>query len=369
VRVVLVSPYSLSFPGGVQAQVLGLARALRRAGHESLVLAPIDDELPDTGLPGEAVVGVGRSLAVPANGSVARLALDPRQLWRVRRAMADFAPDVMHLHEPLAPGPTWAALALGGAPSIGTFHRAGDVRGAAVLGPLARLAARRLSMRTAVSPAAADTARRLVGGSFAIVGNGVEAARFTDAAPSATDGPTILFVGRHEQRKGLGVLLDAFARLDPHLGAVLWVAGEGPLSEGLRRAYGASARVVWLGRMSDDELAARLAGADVLCAPALHGESFGIVLVEAMLARAVVVASDIPGYAAVANGHGILVAPGDAGALAEALAAVVGDVRAGTGLAGEQALEAAAAHAAQWSMDTVAARYLELYDQARGGGS
>ena len=364
-RVALVSPYSLSAPGGVQGQVLALARALGRSGHEATVLGPADGPVPLGGLEPSAVVTLGRSIPVPANGSVARLAVGPLAQGRAVRAIARLAPDVVHLHEPLAPGPTWACL-LRPEPTVGTFHRAGAVAGRALLAPLARRATARLSARTAVSAEARDTAQALAGGEYEVVGNGVELDRLVTAAPWPTTGPTVLFVGRHEPRKGLGVLLEAFTALPPALGATLWVAGTGPATDELRRRFTGAAPVEWLGRLGDDELAARLAGAHVVCAPSLGGESFGIVLLEAMASRCVVVAGDIPGYAAVVEHHGVLVPPGDVAALREALSAVVQDLGHGTGHAAPGALAAAAAHAAQWSMDVVAAKYLAVYERVLG---
>ena len=179
----------------------------------------------------------------------------------------------------------------------------------------------------------------------------------------------MLFVGRHEPRKGLEVLVEAFAHLDLTVPVRLWVAGEGPQTAELRSRSAGDHRVVWLGRLDDDELVARLRAADVLCAPALAGESFGIVLVEAMAARAVVVASDIPGYSAVVSSHGVLVPPGDERALAGALSSVLAEVAGRRGCASAQSLEEAAAHARQWSMDAVARRYLEVYEQAVRDGN
>ena len=356
-------PYSLSVPGGVQGQVLGLGRALRASGHEVAVLAPVDGEADPAW---DTVVALGRSVPVPANGSVARLAIGPQTAARTVRALRQLTPEVLHLHEPLAPGPTWVAMARH-EPKVGTFHRAGAVSGRALLAPLARVAAGRLAVRTAVSQQARATAMALLGGDaedYRIIGNGIELERFGRIEPWPTDGPTVLFVGRHEPRKGLAVLLEAFARLDPQVAARLWVAGEGPQTAELRRRFGAVAGVQWIGRIADEELHRRLLGAQVLCAPSLGGESFGVVLLEAMAARAVVVASDIAGYGAVVGRHGLLVAPGDVTAWTGALRAVLADVDRGTGLASAASLEAAARHAGQWPMATVAERYLESYEEA-----
>ena len=181
-----------------------------------------------------------------------------------------------------------------------------------LLKPLAALVGRRLQIRVAVSEAARETGLRSGGGDFEVLFNGVDMARFESAAPVRDEQgrPVVLFLGRHEGRKGLNVLLDAFATLDRP--AVLWVAGDGPGGEMQRRRHPGSDRVHWLGMLSEDEVASRLAGADVLCAPSLHGESFGMVLLEGMAAGCAVVASDIEGYRAAAGGHAELVPPDDA---------------------------------------------------------
>lgn len=370
VRVALVCPYSLSVPGGVQGQVLGLARALRHVGHEAVVLAPVDTSLSDTGLPSEAVVGLGRTVPVPANGSVARLAVNPLSAGRVVHELRRLRPAVVHVHEPLAPGPNWTALALSVA-KVGTFHRAGDVKGARLLSPIARLLGSRLTVRTAVSEQARATAERLIGGDYVLVGNGVDLDRFTSVEPWTTEGPTVLFVGRHERRKGLDVLLGAFAQLDRALAARLWVAGAGPETARLEQRHGALNGVEWLGRIDDHELARRMTAATVLCAPSRFGESFGVVLLEAMAARAVVVASDIPGYAAVVGSHGVLVPPDDEAALAGALGTVLSGAAASSrrAVGTPSFLDAAAAHARHWSMDAVAERYVEVYDLALDTGT
>ncbi|HUY64448.1 MAG TPA: glycosyltransferase family 4 protein [Acidimicrobiales bacterium] len=374
-RVALVTPYSLSVPGGVQGQVLGLARALNAAGHRAVVLGPVDaplrpgvaDDLAESfGLSPGSVFGVGRSQAVPANGSVARLALGPLSARRAWGALAAGRYDVLHLHEPLAPGTTWACL-LRPEPKVGTFHRAGGEEAYRWMAPASHRAARRLAARCAVSEQARSSALVVAGGraqDYEIIGNGVELERFSEPAPWPVEGPTVLFVGRHEQRKGLAVLLEAFGRLGRPPGAVLWVAGDGPETDALRRR--AVPGVRWLGRVDDEELARRLAGAQVLCAPSLHGESFGVVLTEAMAAGTAVVASDLPGYAAVADGCGELVPPGDAGALARALESALADVAAGVGRGAPDALEAARRRARQWSMDAVAERYVAVYERILG---
>ncbi len=362
-RVALLCPYSLSRPGGVQGQVVGLAAALNSAGHDAVVLAPADDEIEVRGLEPGGLVRLGHSVALPANGSVAPVALGPGAAHRAVRAVRQGGFDVLHLHEPLAPGPGYACLVACALPKVGTFHRAGKSIAYTLLGPVARAMARRLAARCAVSSEARATAQHALGGTYEIIGNGIDLERFASATASPPPGPTVLFVGRHEERKGLGVLLDAAARLDPAVSLTVWVSGEGPDTEWLRRRYPPSDRIVWLGRVDDVELAARLAGAHALCAPALRGESFGVVLLEAMAARAAVVASDLPGYKAVVGGHGLLVPAGDVGALTSALETVAGDAALGTGLCAPAALDAAFLHASEWSMPEVAQRYVAVYER------
>ncbi|MGH9093199.1 MAG: glycosyltransferase family 4 protein, partial [Acidimicrobiales bacterium] len=329
-RVAMVCPYSLARPGGVQGQAAGLARSLRRLGHEVAVLAPGGDgDAPggdrDRGAPGGAgdgfdgAHGIGRAVGLRSNGSVAPVALSPAAAARVARFARDRGAHVVHLHEPLAPVAGYGCLLSRPAPLVGTYHRAGGSEWYRALGPLARWAGSRLDVACAVSDAAAATAGAATGRACEVLFNGVELERFAGAEPWPTEGPTVLFIGRHEARKGLATLLEAFAAVPGP--AVLWVAGDGPETAALRGRHPPSARLRWLGVLAEDEVARRLAGAHVLCAPSLRGESFGMVLLEGMAAGCAVVASDIPGYRAAAAGHAALVPPGDAGALGVALAA------------------------------------------------
>lgn len=350
----MVCPYSLTIPGGVQGQVLGLARALRTAGVDVRILAPSDGPPPDP-----SVTPLGVSVPTASNGSVAPIAPDPSCALRTIRALRDEDFDVVHLHEPLCPGPTVTALLVSDAPMIGTFHRSGDSKAYTALRPIVRWGARKLAVRVAVSEEARATASRALGGEYLLLPNGVEVERFAKATPHPTDGPTILFVGRHETRKGLAVLLDALDALPREVR--IWVAGEGPETAALRAKVGGDDRVEWLGRIGDDELAARLRGADVFCAPSLHGESFGVILLEAMAAGTPIVATDLPGYRNVARPgeHALLVPPGDVHALADALNRVLSEPATVRALvdAGEQ-------RAAQFSMAHLAERYAELYESA-----
>jgi phosphatidylinositol alpha-mannosyltransferase len=356
VRIGLVCPYSLTVPGGVQAQVLGLARVLRTLGYDTRVLAPCDGPPPDAG-----VTPLGDSVPTASNGSFAPLAPDPAAQLRTIRALRDEAFDVLHLHEPLAPGPTMTSLLFRNAPIVGTFHRAGDSAAYALLRPGVRWLAKRLDIRCAVSKDALATARKAVGGTYELLFNGIEIERFAKAVPHSTTGPTILFVGRHEQRKGLAVLLDALRWLPADV--TLWVGGTGPQTDSLRARHGGDPRIEWLGRLTDDQVAARMRGADVFCAPSLHGESFGVVLLEAMAAGTVVVASALDGYANVASDgvDAVLTPPGDAEALGRALdrALTDGSLRAGL-------LAAAEIRAGEFSMTRLGEAYAERYERLAG---
>lgn len=352
-KVLLVCPYSLGRPGGVQGQVLALARALRLQGVVASVMAPCDGAPPEPG-----VADVGRSIAFAANGSVAPIAPDPAAWRRTLEVLRAEAPDVLHLHEPLVPGPTLFTLLSGVAPALGTFHASGRVPAYVWLRPVMRACSRRLAVRTAVSPEARDLAERWLGGACRVLPNGVEVEGFAKADPWPSEGRAILFVGRHEPRKGLEVLLEAFAGLPGDVR--LWVAGEGPETRRLRERVDRRLgdRIDWLGRLSGDELARRLRGAVAFCAPSLHGESFGVVLLEAMAAGTPVVASDISGYRDVARDgrEALLVPPGDAGQLCRALQRVLLEPH----LVGEL-VEAGTARAASFSMERLAERYVSLY--------
>jgi phosphatidyl-myo-inositol alpha-mannosyltransferase len=360
----MLSPYSLTRPGGVQGQVIGLSRSLRASGHDVTVLGPADPGEPVPDAAGQHFV-IGRPTALHSNGSVAPVVLSPVASVRVEHYVRTSGFDVVHVHEPLAPMAAYGLVAMGPAPMVGTYHRAGVSRWVPVLKPLAQLVGHRMQVRVAVSDAARETGVRSSGGEFEVLFNGVDVARFESAAPVRDDEgrPVVLFLGRHELRKGLNVLLDAFAMLERP--AVLWVVGDGPASEVQRRRHPESDRVHWLGRLSDEEVASRLAGADVLCAPSVQGESFGMVLLEGMAAGCAVVASDLDGYRSAAGGHAELVSPGDTRALARALGVALADAVEGSGLSSREARKAAKEHARAWSMDSLAERYVPLYERAR----
>jgi phosphatidyl-myo-inositol alpha-mannosyltransferase len=366
-KIAMLSPYSLTRPGGVQGQVIGLSHSLRALGHDVTVLGPADAGVPVPENAGDHFV-IGRPTALHSNGSVAPVALWPAASARVERFVRTGGFDVVHVHEPLAPMAAYGLVLTAPLPMVGTYHRAGVSRWVPLLKPLAGLVGRRMQIRVAVSEAARQTGLRSGGGDFELLFNGVDMARFECAEPRHDEQgrPVVLFLGRHEGRKGLNVLLDAFALVDRP--AVLWVAGEGPGSEMQRRRHPESDRVRWLGMVSDDEAASRLAGADVLCAPSLHGESFGMVLLEGMAAGCAVVASDIEGYRLAAGGHAELVAPGDAPALARALGVALADAVEGSGRSAPEVRKEATEYARAWSMDTLAERYVDVYTRAIATG-
>lgn len=350
-RVGIVCPYSLSVPGGVQAQALGMAIELRRRGVEARVLGPCDGPPP-----AEFVTPLGDSLPTSANGSVAPLAPDPPAVLRTIRALNDESFDVLHLHEPFAPGPTVTSLLVHPCPIVATFHAAGDSTSYRVFRPALSRMVRWLDHKVVVSKDALALVQGYLGGEYEVLFNGVDVASIASVAPYPSTRPSIFFLGRHEERKGLDVLLAALVGLGSDVEC--WVAGEGPDTDRLRAAYGDDPRIVWLGRMTDEDKLSRLRGATLFCAPSLRGESFGVVLIEAMAAGTPVVASSLDGYRNVATDgvDSVLVPPGDVDALRDALAALLGDADR------QEALRRAGARRAQdFAMSTLVERYLEIY--------
>jgi phosphatidylinositol alpha-mannosyltransferase len=378
-RIALVCPYSLSRPGGVQGQVLGLARGLGGRGLEVTVFAPADATAgvfaPSGGTDGFDLVATGRAVALPANGSVAPVSLSVTAVVRAVRALRSGCFDIVHVHEPFTPGVPYGLLVARGLPPlVGTFHRSGGSPFYTALRPLTRRLVRRYAVRCAVSEAARATAHQALGGHYELAFNGVELDRYRDVDPWPTDRPTVLFLGRHEERKGLAVLLSAFDRFrsdhqrsgDRGPTPVLWVAGDGPETGTLRRLHPDSAHLRWLGVIAEEEKVRRLVAADILCAPSLGGESFGMVLLEAMAARTAVVASDIAGYRDAAGGHARLVPPGDVTALAGALAAECPprSTAPPTDVERSARLEQAHAWASHWSMGRLSEWYENIYVSA-----
>jgi phosphatidylinositol alpha-mannosyltransferase len=358
-RVALVSPYALSVFGGVQEQVLAMSRVLSARGHEVVIVAP--DSRDDVHYDSPArVVRLGRRVALPANGSRAPLTLSPLAARRAREAIDAFAPDVLHFHEPFAPVLGYATIASHERAALATFHRSGEgpaLRVGRLL--LARLATR-LDVAVAVSEAAAATMERTWGLSGDVLFNGFETERFVEFARERAEPRTLLFVGRLESRKDVATAITAVREHNARRGGAPWrlvVAGEGPERSRLEALAARSPNVVFVGRVSDQEKRAWLRCADVLLATSVRGESFGLVLLEAMASETLVVASDIVGYREAAGGHATLFQPGDARSLERAITEA---------LAGEDAskVDAARHYAERWSMSTLMDAYEDRYDEA-----
>lgn len=355
-RIGMICPYSLTVPGGVQNQVLGLARALRHQGVDVRVLAPCDGPPPDAG-----VTPLGNSLPTASNGSIAPIAPDPSAQLRAIRALRDEEFDVLHIHEPMVPGPSMTALLLKQAPVVATFHRAGASRSYRYLNRGVRWLRQRIEVCVAVSEEAAVSAKSQLGGSYQVLFNAVEIDRYQTQKVSRDSCPTIFFIGRHEPRKGLAVLLAAMRDLPSNV--VLWVASDGPDTDRLRSETAGDPRIKWLGVLSEQEKVNRMLRSTVFCAPSLSGESFGVVLLEAMAAGLPVVASDLAGYRTVVT-HGqdaLLVPAGDPAALATALDKVLFDNKTASSL-----ISSGAARAESYAMCHLAECYLTLYDKAIG---
>lgn len=329
-RVALVCPYAWDRVGGVQSHVRALADTLGRRGHEVQVMAPSSLTLTHQLGGGGNVKLIGRAVGVPVNGSVAPLTFGPLAATGIRVALHDFAPDVVHLHEPLIPSLSLLALLNTKAPVVGTFHASAESSvGYRIAKPLLRRALARLEVRAAVSEAARELVATYYPGDYVLTPNGVDVARFASADRLDWGGGarTVLFLGRLEQRKGLEVLIRALSLMgDANVRLV--VVGTGP-EEPRCRALAAHLGVdaTFLGRLGEDELPKAYRTADVYCAPGLGGESFGIVLVEALASGTPVVCSDLEGYRAVAGGAAELVPPGQSEPLARALRKVLDERR------------------------------------------
>jgi phosphatidylinositol alpha-mannosyltransferase len=321
-RVGIVSPYPWDVPGGVVAHISDLAEALIARGHDVAVMTPVDDdELP---LP-HYVTRAGRSVPIPYNGSVSRLLLGPVSAARVRRWLHDGEFDVLHVHSPETFSLSLLALGNAKGPIVATFHAANPKsRILAIMQNPLQVYLEKLSGRIAVSPAARKTIVDHLGGDAVVVPNGVHIAKYAGASPLPGwpgEGGAIGFVGRvDEARKGLEVLFSALPLIRREHPAVrVLVAGPG-------KADDVPEGVTMLGRVSDPDKARLLASVDVFAAPNVGGESFGIVLLEAMAAGAPIVASDLDAFARVLDDGalGRLTAVGDPVALAAGCSELLG---------------------------------------------
>ncbi|SDI22696.1 phosphatidylinositol alpha-mannosyltransferase [Sinosporangium album] len=366
-RIGIVCPYTWEVPGGVQAHIRDLAEALAREGHHVSVMAPAGD---DADLP-PYVTSAGRAVPVPYNGSVARLAFGFLSAARVRRWIKEGAFDVLHVHEPAVPSVGLLACWVARGPIVATFHASyRRSRAMSVAGPMLQSALEKITGRIAVSDAARKTLVEHVGGDAVLIPNGVAVGRYERAEPLpgwGPDGGVIGFLGRmDEPRKGLPTLLSAFRLLAPERPEVrLLIAGPGDADEvydQVPREF--RDRVGVLGMVSEEDKVRAYHSVDVFCAPNLGGESFGIVLTEAMSAGAPILASDIPAFRRVlGDGQaGMLFATGDAPALARAAGALLDDPGRRAKLSDE------ARHAVRkYDWSTVARDVVRVYETVVGG--
>jgi phosphatidylinositol alpha-mannosyltransferase len=329
-RIGIACPYSWDVPGGVQQHIRDLAETLIDLGHEVSVIAPADDDRP---LP-DYVVPTGKAMPVPYNGSVARLSFGPLSANRVRRWLRDGDFDVLHAHEPTVPSLPLLACWVASGPIVATVHTAMP-RSRILLAtqPVLRTALEKIDARIAVSEAARSTFVEHLGGDAVLIPNGVATRRYRRARPLdgwPGSGGAIGFLGRmDESRKGLEVLLQAFALLAPDRPDLrLLVAGPGDADEQRHKLpAGLRERAVFLGEVSEEDKVRVLHSVDVFCSPNTGGESFGIVTAEAMAAGVPIVASDIPAFRQVLRGGraGELFTVGDPADLARVTARLLDD--------------------------------------------
>jgi phosphatidyl-myo-inositol alpha-mannosyltransferase len=376
VRVALVSPYSYTYPGGVGRHVEALAQELFALGHEVRLMAPYDPDdrfarvshrgarpqqrpLPDY------VIPLGRTIGVPMNGAVSNLPPFPETIATLRKELRYGGYDVAHIHEPNAPVASWYAAETARMPAVGTFHTystgAMVNRFAANVAGVRRLYSK-LSARIAVSEAARWTAQRYYGGRYRIVPNGVDLAAARPNHAHTHEELRIVFVGRADERKGLPVLLRAFEALRA-VGVPARLTVAGPTREEVEPLLLDPEGIELAGQVDDAHKWALLGEADVLCAPSLGGESFGMVLTEAFASGTPAIASDIAGYRDVVRDglDGVLVPAGDAVALGETLLELASDPARRTKMS-----EAALERAERFAWPRVAGEVEAVYEQALG---
>jgi phosphatidylinositol alpha-mannosyltransferase len=367
-KIGIVVPYSWSFWGAVVEHAELQAGALRKLGHDVRLVMGNDPpgsftrvlhpRLGRHGEPPPEVIPIGRSVIVPANGSLPNIILSPRSVFRMRSVLERERFDVIHIHEPMTPTPGVAALALAQCPIVTTSHASGDLSWLKLAKPVWGFLLDRVDRRIAVSEPARDSAARYFPGDYELIPNGVLVP--DDADPGSRD-ERIVFVGRHEPRKGLQVLLRAWPEIHRRTGTRLRLVGADPLAVRLlfARLRVPQDGIDVLGFLSQDDLTAELLGAKALVAPSLGGESFGMVLTRAFACATPVVASDISGYRGVMEpGAGRLVPPEDPGALADAVVDLLADEKA------RRQLGAAARVIAEerYSWDRIAKRLAEIYE-------
>ena len=370
-KVGIVVPYSWSFGGGVVDHADAQARALEALGIETRLLIGNDPPgsfsrilHPRQGRPGPPpprVIPLGRSVIVPGNGALSNLVLSPRALPQLRRALTRERFDVVHVHEPLAPMLSPAALALWDGPTVATFHAAGDSAWRRLAEPLWGFLLGRIDLRVAVSEQARLAAAPFAPGDYEVIPNGVD---IPEHVESTGRGDQIVFLGRHDPRKGLPVLLRAWRRLR-RLGVRLRVIGADPLAVRLllSRLHMSDEGIDLLGFVDDERLTDELSTAKLLVAPSLGNESFGMVITRALACATPVVASDIPGYREVVTPQtGILTPPGDPDALADTIATLLAD-EPGRSAMGAAARERAAS---EYAWPLLVRRLADCYERVLG---
>lgn len=370
-KICLVSPYDFAREGGVNQHILWLAENFRALGHEVKIMAPTSADLEDEDEVGQGIpiYHVGNIMPIKANGSVARITLSLNLSGQVKAILQREHFDVVHLHEPLMPALPLTVLAHSKSLNIGTFHAFSQSNVGYYYGrPILRIFMGKLDGRIAVSRPAVDFISQYFKGNYEIIPNGIDLSRFereVEPLPQYNDGKlNILFVGRFtERRKGLKFLLRAFNYVKHEVpNARLIIVGKGE-TKGYRRYLMRNGiqDVIFTGFVSDEDLPRYYRTSQVFCAPSIGGESFGIVLLEAMASGLPVIASDIPGYASVLdhNKQGMLVEPKNSEAFATALIQLLVDP------ALQQAMgEAGKEKAAEYSWQKVSQRVLEFYGRS-----
>jgi len=370
-KICLVSPYDFAHEGGVNQHIMWLAENFRALGHEVKIMAPTSAEAEEGSevRPGISIYHVGGVMPIKANGSVARITLSLNLSGQVKNILRHEQFDVVHLHEPLMPALPLTVLAHSKSLNIGTFHAFSQSNvGYYYARPILRLFMGKLDGRIAVSSPAVDFISQYFKGNYEIIPNGIDLSRFEQevaSLPQYSDGKlNLLFVGRFtERRKGLKYLLRAFNYVKREIPqARLIIVGKGE-TKGYRRYLlrNGIKDVVFTGFVSDEDLPRYYRSSQIFCAPSTGGESFGIVLLEAMASGLPVVASDIPGYASVLDHdkQGVLVEPRNSEALAMSLIHLLADAtrREAMGRAGQQ-------KAAEYSWQKVSQRVLEFYGRS-----
>ncbi|MGV0792431.1 glycosyltransferase family 4 protein [Mycolicibacterium sp. XJ1819] len=366
-RIGMVCPYSFDVPGGVQSHVLQLAEVMRAGGHDVSVLAPFS---PHVKLP-DYVVSGGKAVPIPYNGSVARLRFGPATHRLVKKWLVQGKFDVLHLHEPNAPSLSMLALMIAEGPIVATFHTSTTKSlTLSVFQGILRPWHEKIVARIAVSDLARRWQMEALGSDAVEIPNGVDVGFFADAPvldgyPRA--GRSVLFLGRFDEpRKGMSVLIGALPKLATRFPDIeIMIVGRGDEDE-LRGAAGKFAKHLRiLGQVDDEAKASAMRSADVYCAPNLGGESFGIVLVEAMAAGTPVVASDLDAFRRVLvdGTAGRLVRVGDADELAAGLIEVLDD-----DAARERYTAAAAAAVRRYDWSVVERQIMRVYETVAGVG-